>query len=474
MLLRADEDRLPGSPAECRLYPDRVRGRDPVLVSMVALLPVRAWHPASDKVDPSSVICPVYDTVSDEDEVRFSHRPFNAARFVPRPHSMELSRFLRRSVEHLGEAVRAGVYRQDPAPAFYVYGIRYRPPPDIAEAISPSQRREEYLLLGLVGVLDLDRLGPGEVALHERTFSDRVDERIALSDATGMSFAPIMAGYNVPDHRLNDHLEELLGLDRRLLAFDSSVPPVVSASLDGTNHLLWKLDDPETIRSLQQELEGARLLVLDGHHRFTAATKRHREGRRTRPLVMLVEGGDRALQLLPWHRVLDGDVVPPGEVARVAAATFPDRQPLGTTVTVATAIERLQEMELHERRGFLLLASGVAFEIPGPRSDDVGADFDLLHQFLERDLGVDPHRLEFVRSPRQALEAASGDVSTPRGTALLLPGMTEKGIEARAFGRGQLMAHKSTMFLPKVAEGVIFAPADGGEESLPPGSRIQS
>lgn len=429
---------------------------------MVLLLPVRAWHPDPGSIDPDSVVCPVYDTLSPEEEVRFSHQKFNAARFVPRPHGMGLPRFLRMATEHFHGALRAGAFRQDPSPALYVYGIRYRPPGDVTEAIDPPKRKAEYLLLGLVGALDLDRVGPEEVALHERTFPDRVDERVALSDATGMNFAPIMMGYNVPEHRLNNRLEKRLGLERHLLAFDSTVAPVVSANLGGTGHLLWRLDDPETIRSVQQELEGTRLLVLDGHHRFTAARKRHREGRRTMPLVMLVEGGDHALQVLPWHRVLSGKVVAPEQVVRAAEHAFPDRRPLGPTISVARAVDHLHEMGHHHRRGFLLVAPGVAFEVPGPASTDVGADFDHLHAFLEQHLSVDPHSLEFVRSPRQALERAASPVGGRPGTALLLPRLTERGIEERAFGGGPLMAHKSTMFLPKVAEGVIFAPADGG------------
>ena len=428
---------------------------------MVQILPVRAWHPDPHTVDPSSVLCPVYDTVSEEEEARFSHRPFNAARFVPRPHGMELTQFLRRSSENLGEALRAGAFCHDPSPALYVYGIRYHPPPDVAEAIEPARRRNEYLLLGLVGVLDLDRTTPAEVALHERTFSDRVDERVALADATGMNFAPIMMGYNLPEHRLNDRLEELLGLDRRLLAFDSSVSPAVSANLEATSHLLWKIDDPTAIRSLQMDLEGTRLLVLDGHHRFTAATRRHREGRRTRPLVMLVEGGDRALQLLPWHRVLDGDIVPTTVVLRAIERRFPNHRRVPEAVSVEEVIAHLHAMRQARRRGFLVLTPGSVIEVPGPSSDDVGADVDLLHAFLEQDLSVDPHALGFVRSPRVAVQDAAATVSTPAGTAFLLPGISEPGVEQRAFGPGPPMPHKSTMFLPKVAEGVVFVPADG-------------
>jgi len=176
---------------------------------------------------------------------------------------------------------------------------------------------------------------------------------------------------------------------------------------------------------------------------------------------MLVEGGDRALQLLPWHRVLDGDVVPPPVVVRAIERRFPESRPLPEAVSIEHAIARLHDMTEERRRGFLMLTAHAAIEIPGPSSDDVGADLDLLHGFLEQDLAVDPHALGFVRSPRLALQDAAETVSTPAGTAFLLPGITEAGVEQRAFGRGQLMAHKSTMFLPKVAEGVVFAPANG-------------
>ena len=428
---------------------------------MVEFFPVRAWHPDPGVVDPDSVVCPVYDTVSDAEQSRFSSKRFNAARFVPRPHGMGLEQFLLASVGHLGEALRAGAYVQDASAGFYVYGIRYHPPSDIAETIDPAERRSEYLLLGLVGALDLDRIGHGEVALHERTFADRVDERMAVSDATGMNFAPIMAGYHSPDHRLNNRTEDLLGLDRRRLEFDSAKPPLVSARLNGTTHFLWRLDDPETIRSIQSDLEGARLLVLDGHHRFTAAAKRHHEGQLTMPLVMLVEGGDRALHVLPWHRVLSGEEVAPEGVVDAVRETFSGTENLGTAPSVERAIGELQQMSVHHRRGFLLVAPGLMLKVPGREGGDVGADFDLLHAFLEEQLGLDPHDLEFVRSPRKAIDMAAATPATPGGTAFLLPGLSARGIEERAFGKGLLMAHKSTMFLPKVAEGVVFAPVDG-------------
>jgi uncharacterized protein (DUF1015 family) len=437
-----------------------VRGGDSEAV--VDLDPVRAWHPNPEVVPTDQLVCPVYDTLSDEELRRYAGHPYNAARFVPRPRELPLEEFVASAVGRLGEALRSRAYVRDDRPAYYVYGIRYVPPPDILETIEPAERRAEYLLLGLVGAIDLQHLAHATVALHERTFADRVAERVSLTDATGMNFAPIMLGYHLPDHRLNDRLERLLGLDRRGLSFEGSVPPVAEAVLDGTTHRLWKIDGPEAIEAIRSLVRPLRLLVLDGHHRFTAAAKRQHEGLRSAPLSMLVDGQDRALRVLPWHRVLPGDVQSLGELVRAARSNFPSVSRLAVPASPAATIDHLRSMHRTGRRGFLASDGEDVYEIQGASSADVGADFDLLHAFLEERLGIDPHELEFVRSPRAAFERIRpASDSGPVGSALLLPPLTEQGIEDRAFGAAAVMAHKSTMFLPKVAEGMIFAPADG-------------
>ncbi|MFZ0892180.1 MAG: DUF1015 family protein [Thermoplasmata archaeon] len=427
---------------------------------MVQLNPVRSWHPDPATVDPNQLVCPVYDTLSQADFQRFGGTPLNAAQFVPRPKEVPVDRFVQSAVQRLGAAIKSGAYRRDATDSYYVYGIRYIPPPDILETIDAEDQRSEYLLLGLVGALDFDRLQHGQVAMHERTFADRVDERVALTDATGMSFAPIMAGYHSADHHLNDLLEGELGLDRRRLAFDGPMAPTVEATLDGTTHRLWRIDDPARVALIEEEIRKLRILILDGHHRFTAFAKRHYAGRRSAPLTMLVEGRDRALQLLPWHRVLRASIRSFETIFAAARREFSSIEDHTESPTVDRVLERLRAMTREHLRGFLIVSQNRMLEVKEPPSDDVGTDFDRLHEFLEETLQLDPESMEFVRSPRRAMEAISASRAT-LGTAFLLPGMTEEGIEHRAFDRGSVMAQKSTMFLPKVAEGMLFAPANG-------------
>ena len=432
---------------------------------MVELRTVRAWHPDPRRGDPSALACPVYDTLSEKELDRYAALPYNAARFVPRPPGVELGAFVRKAKVELDEARRSGAYVRDDTPAYYVYGIRYVPPQDIAETIAPSARRAKYLLLGLVGSLDLARTPPTQIALHERTFADRVAERVALTEATGMSFAPILAGYHLPDHRLNDRLEELLGLDRRGLAFESTVPPVAEARIDGATHSLWRIEEPGSVAEIRRQVEPLRLLVLDGHHRFTAALHRLHHHRPSAPLTMLVDGRDRALRVLPWHRILPGTVLKFAAMLDSARTEFAEVERVEGKLDPSLVLHRLEEMHRLGRRGFLATHGRELFEVRGPVGGDVGTDFDLLHGFLEESLGIDPHALLFRRSPRVVLEEIAAEQgASSGGIGLLLPALSEPGIEDRAFGRGTMMAHKSTMFLPKVIEGMIFAPADTAKQ----------
>jgi uncharacterized protein (DUF1015 family) len=425
---------------------------------MVELVAVRAYHP----VDPaaSGLVSPVYDTLSDEDFYRFSRNPSNASTFVARPSSMPLEEFLRRAPERLQQALASGAYVRDRADALYVYGIRYSPPPDILEALPIESRRTEYLLLGLVGALDLRHTPESFIARHENAFPERIEERVRLTAATGMTFAPIMAGYTLADHALNDLLENTLGLHRRSLSLEGTAPPIVRATLDGTEHRLWRLEDEAVRAEIARLLKPLRILILDGHHRYGAARELLRRSEPgSSPLVMLVESRDRALQLLPWHRALTRDAAPLPELVARAGSRFVSVSRLAADPAVESVVVELDRMSRNRERGFLAVGPSEAWRFNGPQGSDGGADFDMLHTYLTEEFRRDPHDFGVFRSPRSAIEAIRDSGSHWfGGVAFLLPRLREEAIQEQAFTTGLVMVHKSTMFFPKVAEGVIFAP----------------
>ena len=109
---------------------------------MPELLPVRAWLPNPAIVEPTDVIAPVYDTLTEADFARFGPKPYNAAGFVARPPEVAPAEFIEQAFKKLDTACRIGAFIQDASPSLYVYGIRYSPPTDIEETIAPEQRKQ--------------------------------------------------------------------------------------------------------------------------------------------------------------------------------------------------------------------------------------------------------------------------------------------------------------------------------------------
>jgi hypothetical protein len=180
----------------------------------------------------------------------------------------------------------------------------------------------------------------------------------------------------------------------------------------------------------------------------------------------LVESRDKALQLLPWHRALPAGAAPVDRLVARAGSRFRAVEALDDAQSVTAVIAELDRMSRQRERGFLAVEGSHAWRFRGPPSSAGGADFELLHAYLADEFGREPGNFGVFRSPRRALEAVgtAGSIWSG-GVAFLLPHLDMNAIETQAFeGRG-VMARKSTMFLPKVAEGVIFSSAGKSSSS---------
>lgn len=418
---------------------------------------VRIWHPDPTRKDASRLVCPVYDTLSSSEWATYADRPHNAAHFVTHPATLTSEAFLEIARTELQAALGAGAYQPEAEPALFVYGIRYRMASDVAETYPAADRRAEYLLLGLVGTVSIDDDWRETIAPHERTFPDRVEERRRLGAATGFQFAPIVAGYSMPGHEVNDALERELGIDRRGLDFEGRRPPLLEVTLNGMSHRLWAVRDPHVIAHVRSLLSDTRLLILDGHHRFQAQLAARRAGETAHALMMLVESRDRALLLRPWHRRLAQAHASWETWAESARTRFGTITDLGASFTMEGLLEELSQLARSGRTGFIMMDRGRAIVVRGPPREGPGSDFEVLHTFLAQNASLQGEPIEFVATPRQTAELTRAH----GGLAFLLPTTTVEAIEDLAFSRRTLMAEKSTMFLPKVVDGLLFAPWDG-------------
>ena len=164
--------------------------------------------------------------------------------------------------------VRRGVeFRQDAAPALFVYRQRFRFPGD----------NEESVREGVTGVLDR-----GAVVLpHEETSADRVAD-CARMLASAESDPGSLWLWCDDSNALVSPLLEMTG----------------EAEIQVTDrfrclHQMWTVTDAGRISDIQRALEGRTFFLADGHHRFAAGWN-----------LATIQIRSHALRTLPSHRLV--------------------------------------------------------------------------------------------------------------------------------------------------------------------------
>jgi uncharacterized protein (DUF1015 family) len=324
----------------------------------------------------------------------------------------------------LSEWRERGVLRLEDAPSYYGYEMAF-------DADGRRQRTR-----GVLVAMDLEPWG-GDVLPHEDTMQGPIDDRLCLLRATRTHLSAVYTTAAGPFEPLRALLDETVR---------SHADAVVTDEED-VRHRLWRLPGGLPI---DRWLRDRRLLIADGHHRYTTALAFRDERRATsgpgpwdRILTLVVDAASERVHVLPYHRLqLVGE--PPrhrGEarpsLAETLAALDDDRPTYGTVVLDAGA----PRFETHR------LASGP----PAVRA---------LHDEV-LDLAVPTDAVRFTHRADDVV-AAVADGSAVAG--YLLPPTTPKRIMAVA-ATGARLPRKSTFFWPKPRTGMLMMPLTDPEPS---------
>lgn len=417
----------------------------------VRLEPFRGWSFDQSRVDVDDVVCPPYDVVEpDEDERLRLGSPYNVVRLVrPKgqpiaPGGQQRSRY-EQAADLLAAWQRERVLVQALTPAFYVYEQRSR----------IGARR------GVIGALELRDPADGVVVPHEDVFAAAVADRLALMIATDAQLEPILLTADGLD-----------ALESWLAMISATEPDLRARPQDGTEHLLWRVDEPAEIHRVQTALLGTSALIADGHHRYATyrllQAERRAAGLGAGPwdhgLALLVGTAPGALSLGAIHRTVRGASLP--------AATRPDRE----STVIVTGLDDVDPTDPDALLGALAARSSAP---PDDRTDAmtsmlatdgsravrldcqplgegpldrlpavVMAEAVLpgLFGLRDRDRGVDYHH--------DAAHAISAAIATG-GLALLLPPPSLREVRALAEA-GIRMPRKSTSFGPKPRSGLVL------------------
>lgn len=238
-----------------------------------------------------TVTAPPYDMITADEERRFhAASPHNVVRLIldrggERPGGTDDQ--YTRAASTLRRWRDEEALVPTPRPAWFPYEMRF--------SFQGTRRR----VRGLICTVEVEPWG-GSILPHERTLAAPVEDRLRLLRTVRANLSPVygvVAGPCPPLSRLLDRA----AADR---------PAREVADDQGVEHRLWIADD-DAADGVADWLAEQKLLIADGHHRYTTALEYREEMRRAegpgpwdRMMMLVVDSGTEGPPVLPIHRIL--------------------------------------------------------------------------------------------------------------------------------------------------------------------------
>jgi uncharacterized protein (DUF1015 family) len=347
--------------------------------------------------------------------------------------------------------------QRDGEPAIYVYHQTF-------EALGQT-----FVRKGFICLIELTPFGKGPVLAHERTLAGPKVDRLALMRACEAHLELVFGMFSDPPRAWEGIVDPAKG------------EPVLRSDFDGIEHVLWRVDDPRAVQALAQHLADLSIYIADGHHRYeTMCAFADELEARGNPnarfgMIYLSNLDDPGLVVFPTHRLVHGlqAVDLAAVLDRVAPFFDVASEPLpGDAEATRARLERAGR----ERAAFGLSAPGSGqlhlltlradFD---PSAAGLGAlapalqrlDVVLLHELvLERALGISKAAMEAKTNLRyfKSYDATHVVAREGDGDTQLVCFMNPTPVsDVRAVcDSGEVMPQKSTFFIPKIPNGLVF------------------
>ncbi|HVL38225.1 MAG TPA: DUF1015 domain-containing protein [Fimbriimonadaceae bacterium] len=416
---------------------------------------IRPFHglryaPAAGPLE--DLVAPPYDVLSQQDRDAYARKnPHNIVHLtLPEQHPDDRSKFVKygRSAAALAQWRRDGVLRPEETATFYRYSQTFALP----------GTGETFTRVSLIGLIKVEPYDKGVVLPHEQTFPKHKEDRLRILEATRSHLECIFGLFEDPGRTVFDLISGAMGIEGAQVTTD-----------DGVEHILERIDDPETVASISHALADKKVWIADGHHRYeTALAFRQalgdREGLVAEDFMMMALSSmsDPGLVLLPTHRVVSKLEVNENQIDNVLQAHFHVRKAsnaqlpeelasLGASgstafgVALPSGIGLVLTLEDREKASELIDAE----ESPGLKSLDV----TILHRLIfERVLGIKGlEGIAYTRDANEAIEA----VSQGAAASFLMNPPTVDDMRRIALG-GEKMPQKSTYYYPKILSGLVL------------------
>jgi uncharacterized protein (DUF1015 family) len=384
--------------------------------------PFPALRYSDHRID--DLIAPPYDVLSDADLDDLGGRSrWNITHVdVPRE-SAGPSRY-DTAATTLREWIDAGVMVYDEVPTFTIYRMRFTDATGTARDIA-----------GVMGGLEVVDEGAGGVLPHERVTPKASTDRLDLTRATQANLSPVWG------------LSLASGLTA-LLAEPGE--PVASVTVDGVEHVVERVSDPERVRAIADKIGSDDVLIADGHHRYGISRTYRDEVR--------AANGNRANpadDTLAFVNELVADQLSVEAIHRLYHdVSFDD-----LVAALDTSFERSDAGRPHESTLATMDDEGVLCLI-GPdgaaqwlraRPGAFDGVRSLDGAWLEHTLGDLAHSVTYQHGVDHVIDAVTSGTAA---AAVLIRPVSVAEIE-RTAREGALMPPKSTFFTPKLRTGLV-------------------
>jgi len=256
---------------------------------MVDVIPFSGILYDEEKIDSyADVTAPPYDVINPKkQEELYAKSPYNIVRLILGhifPDDDNNNNRYTRSAKDFKNWLEEGILACDKAPGFYVYSQEYEFNGDRVNRI------------GFFGRVKLEEFHNGNVCPHEFTLAKAKKDRSLLIKECKANFSPIFGLFSDPEG----------SIDTRLLTVTNQ-NPLTAIETEGVLHKLWRLDDPEIINFISNQMQEKKVYIADGHHRYETALAYHREhGNQVKDsghvLMFLTNLDSESLSIYPIHR----------------------------------------------------------------------------------------------------------------------------------------------------------------------------
>lgn len=271
---------------------------------MVNIIPFSGYRFNPEKVgDLGNVMAPPYDTISaSEQEDLYKRDKYNIVRLnkgVRLPTDNEEDNPFSRAAALLDEWIKEDILKRDDKPCFYLYEQQV------------VYKNTTYSNLGLVGLLELQDLNSGNILQCEKSNEKSQAARKSLLKHTKSNFSMINCIYMEYEKAIMNKLNEIAEKSEPVMHYVTRETVIG----EGVTQKVWAINDPKTIRFIQNILKSHTFYIADGQTRYEVSLEYKKECEKNNPnhtgkepynyiMALFTNAFDDGLIQLPVHRLI--------------------------------------------------------------------------------------------------------------------------------------------------------------------------